>query len=59
MKYNYTVTDGNGKNWPNLVGVFGRIYPVVCGKAENENEIGHVYYYGERFTITPKSNNRN
>lgn len=43
MKYITTVTDANGENWSNLVGVFARVFPMV--------QNGTVTYYGVRYTI--------
>ena len=46
-----TVTDRNGEQCPNLVGVFRREFPVAVGNAKLYGSAA-VYYYGERYVIS-------
>ncbi len=46
------VQDNTGAEWPNLRGVFRRVFPIVVGEVVQIAGARSVYYHGERFTIS-------
>ena len=46
-----TVTNSNGEQFPNLVGVFRREFPIAVGNAKIYGNAA-VYYHGERYMIS-------
>ncbi len=49
----YDVIDSGGKKCPNLVGVFGRTFPIVAHEADYGHK-GSVSYYGESYRLVPR-----
>lgn len=41
------------KEFPNLVGVFARAFPIVCSRVKAQRVIETVSYYGKRYEIRP------
>ncbi len=46
----YRVVDANGQDWPNLVGVFHREFPIAVHQAQLTGS-ATVTYYGESFSL--------
>ena len=49
--YEFQVVDDHGTTWPNLYGVFRRVFPIVVGKVTHGGQPQGVTYYGEHFTV--------
>ena len=53
-RYSYDVIENaTGKRFPNLVGVFSRVFPTVSWDA-SKGKTQTVTYYGDAFTLRPR-----
>ena len=45
------IVDNNGKIYPNLAGVFLRVYRIACSNVHHTGRSQGVMYHGEQFYI--------
>lgn len=46
------ITDDDGQRWPNLAGVFDRVFPIVVGQVLRDGKSQRVRYHGDSFSIS-------